>query len=90
MNKNKIQEIIKTHLNSRALQVPKINEVIGTDAFIRDSDGEFDKISSALSIDIIEMIKDAYDDGLNAHRTDFCNRDEYFIKKFGNDFRKRK
>ena len=30
-----------------------------------------------------EQIKDAYGDGLNAHRTDFCNRDEYFVKTYG-------
>jgi predicted transposase YdaD len=30
-----------------------------------------------------EQIKQAYGDGLNAHRTDFCNRDEYFVKTFG-------
>ena len=29
-----------------------------------------------------EQIKDAYGDGLNAHRTEFCNRDEYFNKNF--------
>lgn len=29
-----------------------------------------------------EQLKDAYADGLNAHRTDFCNRDEYYTKKF--------
>ena len=29
-----------------------------------------------------EQLKDAYGDGLNAHRTDFCNRDEYFDKVF--------
>jgi hypothetical protein len=41
-------------------------------------------------MDIIEDAKDrhkqeiidAYGDGLNAHRTDFCNRDEYFAKTF--------
>ena len=30
-----------------------------------------------------EQIKDAYGDGLNAHRNDFCNRDEYYAKTFG-------
>jgi len=29
-----------------------------------------------------ERIKDAYGDGLNAHRTDFCNRDEYYQKTY--------
>ena len=29
-----------------------------------------------------EQIKDAYGDGLNAHRTDFCNRDDYFSKMY--------
>lgn len=32
-----------------------------------------------------EQIKDAYGDGLNAHRTEFCNRDEYFNKTFKKD-----
>ncbi len=31
-----------------------------------------------------EQIKQAYGDGLNAHRTNFCNRDEYFAQTFGN------
>ena len=30
-----------------------------------------------------EQIKDAYGDGINGHRTDFCDRDEYFVKTFG-------
>jgi hypothetical protein len=29
-----------------------------------------------------EQLKDAYGDGINAHRTDFCNRDEYFDKVY--------
>ncbi len=33
----------------------------------------------------IEQIKDAYGDGLNAHRTNFCNRDEYFTKVYRAD-----
>jgi hypothetical protein len=27
-----------------------------------------------------EQIENAYGDGLNAHRTDFCNREEYYNK----------
>ena len=30
-----------------------------------------------------EQIKDAYGDGINGHRNDFCNRDEYFVKTYG-------
>jgi len=41
-----------------------------------------EKIEKARAI-MMEQIKDAYADGLNAHRTDFCNRDEYFVKTFG-------
>jgi len=29
-----------------------------------------------------EQIEDAYGDGLNAHRTNFCNRNEYFNQTF--------
>jgi len=29
-----------------------------------------------------EQIKDAYADGLNAHRTNFCNRDEYYNQTY--------
>ena len=29
-----------------------------------------------------EQIEDAYGDGLNSHRTEFCNRDEYFVKTY--------
>lgn len=38
-----------------------------------------DAINKAKSMEI-EQIKDAYGDGLNAHRTNFCNRDEYLQK----------
>ena len=41
-----------------------------------------DAIKRAKAMEI-EQIKDAYGNGLNAHRTDFCNRDEYFDKTFG-------
>ena len=30
-----------------------------------------------------EHIEDAYGDGLNAHRVDFCNRNEYYQKTYG-------
>jgi hypothetical protein len=43
-----------------------------------------DAINKAKSMEI-EQIKDAYGDGLNAHRTNFCNRDEYFIKVYRAD-----
>jgi len=29
-----------------------------------------------------EQIRDAYGDGLNSHRTEFCNRDQYFVRKY--------
>jgi hypothetical protein len=29
-----------------------------------------------------EFIEQAYGDGLNAHRTDFCNRHEYYERTF--------
>ena len=32
-----------------------------------------------------EQIEDAYGDGLNSHRTGFCNRDEYFVKTYGGE-----
>jgi hypothetical protein len=44
-----------------------------------------DAINKAKSMEI-EQIKDAYGDGLNAHRTNFCNRDEYFIKVYRADY----
>ena len=43
-----------------------------------------DAINKAKSMEI-EQIKDAYGDGLNAHRTNFCNRDEYFTKVYRED-----
>jgi hypothetical protein len=30
-----------------------------------------------------EQIEQAYGDGLNAYRTDFCNRTEYYNKTYG-------
>ena len=30
-----------------------------------------------------EQIEDAYGDGLNAHRVDFCNRNEYYKETYG-------
>ena len=41
-----------------------------------------EEISKAKEIEK-EQIEDAYGDGLNSHRTEFCNRDEYFIKTYG-------
>jgi hypothetical protein len=29
------------------------------------------------------QIEDAYGDGLNAHRVDFCNRNEYYKETYG-------
>ena len=43
-----------------------------------------DAINKAKSMEI-EQIKDAYGDGLNAHRTNFCDRDEYFTKVYRAD-----
>lgn len=43
-----------------------------------------DAINKAKTMEI-EQIKDAYGDGLNAHRTNFCNRDEYFTKEYRAD-----
>lgn len=43
-----------------------------------------DAINKAKTMEI-EQIKDAYGDGLNAHRTNFCNRDEYFTKVYRTD-----
>jgi len=40
-----------------------------------------DAINKAKTMEI-EQIKDAYGDGLNTHRTNFCNRDEYFTKVY--------
>lgn len=41
-----------------------------------------DKAEELLSIER-EQIEDAYGDGLNAHRTNFCNRNEYYNKTYG-------
>ena len=30
-----------------------------------------------------EQIEDAYGDGLNTHRTNFCNRNEYYEQTYG-------
>ena len=30
-----------------------------------------------------EEIEDAYGDGINAYRVDFCNREEYYQKTYG-------
>jgi hypothetical protein len=32
-----------------------------------------------------EQIEDAYGDGLNGHRTNFCNRNEYYTKTYGKE-----
>ena len=39
------------------------------------------KIQKAKEMEI-ELLKDAYGDGINAHMVNFCNRDEYFQKAF--------
>ncbi len=33
-----------------------------------------------------EQIEDAYGDGLNGHRTNFCNRSDYYTQTYGNKF----
>jgi hypothetical protein len=40
-----------------------------------------EKIETARAL-MEEQIKDAYGDGLNPHRNDYANRDEYYIKTF--------
>jgi hypothetical protein len=40
-----------------------------------------EKIDKAKAL-MEEQIKDAYGDGLNPHRNDYANRDEYYIKTF--------
>lgn len=32
-----------------------------------------------------EHIEDAYGDGLNAHRVDFCTRKEYYERRYGKE-----
>ena len=32
-----------------------------------------------------EQVEDAYGDGLNAHRVDFCNRKEYYERNYGKE-----
>ena len=47
--------------------------------------------NSTIAIDVIEQSKqmhkeeitDAYGDGLNAYRVEFCNRNDYFNKVYG-------
>jgi hypothetical protein len=41
-----------------------------------------DKIDQAKQMER-EQIEDAYGDGLNAHRTNFCNRNEYYEQTYG-------
>jgi hypothetical protein len=41
-----------------------------------------DEINQAKQIER-EQIEDAYGDGLNAHRTNFCNRNEYYEQTYG-------
>lgn len=32
-----------------------------------------------------EQIEEAYGDGINAHRVDFCNRNEYYERTYGKE-----
>jgi hypothetical protein len=41
---------------------------------------EWEEIAIAAKAMEKEQIEDAYGDGLNAHRTNFCNREEYYNK----------
>ena len=41
-----------------------------------------EQIQEALQMER-EQIEEAYGDGLNAHRVDFCNRNEYCQKTYG-------
>jgi hypothetical protein len=42
----------------------------------------FDMLNRAKEIER-EQIEEAYGDGLNAHRTNFCNRNEYYDQTYG-------
>ena len=57
------------------------------DKFSLLSDGDFKYWMINNYDELIEMereqIEEAYGDGLNAHRVDFCNRNEYYQKTYG-------
>lgn len=43
---------------------------------------KFIKSLQSLRQQEVQNVKDSYGDGLNAHRTNFCNRDDYFTQTF--------
>jgi hypothetical protein len=53
--------------------------------FENDDNGFYAEIFAKAKEIHKQQIIDAYGDGLNAHRTDFCNRDEYFAKTYGSE-----
>jgi hypothetical protein len=57
--------------------VERYNNPLLKDNFI--SKAEFEQAKAMEK----EQIIDAYGDGLNAFRTDFCNRDEYYNETYG-------
>jgi hypothetical protein len=54
------------------VQQMKLDELFNADYFINQSK-QMHK----------EEIEDAYGDGINAYRVDFCNREEYYQKTYG-------
>ena len=42
------------------------------------------EITQALAMER-EQIEEAYGDGINAHRVDFCNRNEYYQRTYGKE-----
>jgi hypothetical protein len=50
---------------------------------LRLSRDGFDMLQQAKQMER-EQIEEAYGDGLNAHRTNFCNRNEYYDQTYGN------
>jgi len=54
----------------------KLEYVIGVHSVM------YELINKAMQMEK-EQIEDAYGDGLNAHRVDFCNRNEYYKETYG-------
>jgi hypothetical protein len=69
MNKQTAVQLLKDVLNA---------------AYLDEKNKEYTNIlfNHALQMER-EQIEEAYGDGLNAHRVDFCNRNEYYQKTYG-------
>jgi hypothetical protein len=76
---NKQTAVDRYRLESQKLMIKAIREEISNEEW-RLLENKLGEEAKAMER---EQIEEAYGDGLNAHRVDFCNRNEYYKQTYG-------